>query len=142
MEHTEIGSRLIEKFMPHGACFFWQFDILLPFVLGEVLTAISYMFIPICLFVLLRSKLLSNQALKPIFVIYAAFILFCGVGHILNIFNVWYGFYRISAYLSVTTGAVSLLAAMSTLYLCKLYLKHVGKHKHILESDDGNNKGT
>lgn len=126
-------TNLMEKFMPHGACFLWKFDILLPYVLGELITAMSYILIPICLAVLLRHKNFGNEATRPVVAIYACFIFVCGLGHVVNIYNIWNGAYRIAAFFSILTATLSLLAAVSTIYLCAIYLSHMLTHKKANE---------
>lgn len=117
-----------EQFMPHGACFLWNLDILLPFFLGELFTFISYISIPVSIFILLPRGLIEDS-LKPMATVYCLFILFCGIGHALNIINIWNGFYRFSAWWSVLTGLISIMAALCTIYLSRLYLRILEKRK-------------
>ena len=121
---------MLTEYMPHGHCFLWQSDILLPYVFGELLTAVSYVSIPTAFFALSKSRVIDDK-LKPMIHVYSAFILSCGVGHFLNVYNVWHGRYGVSAIVSTATGFISLIAAAATIYLLKFYWKLDAKKKRL-----------
>lgn len=97
------------SYMPHGACFVWRKDILVFNVIGNSLTALSYFLIPGYITAYIRHKkdTLQPQAI-PIAWLFAAFILACGLGHILNVWNIWNGDYHVDAIWQTITGLVSL----------------------------------
>jgi hypothetical protein len=51
----------------------------------------------------------------PIFWLFAAFILFCGVGHFLEAFIFWHPWYRLTAVIKVCTAIVSWVTVLALL---------------------------
>ena len=95
----------IRAYMPHGACFFWKPHILVPYVVGQGLTAFAYLVIPL---EVAKSDLRESSLLATLLL--SLFVLSCGVGHVLNVANVWLGVYAPEAAWHVLTGLVSLAA--------------------------------
>lgn len=105
---------------PHGYCFLWRSEILAAYVVGNGITAISYFAIPIMFFVLLSQEKTVNAIPVPrILLIYALFILFCGIGHVFMIYNVFFAQYRLEAYWNLATGFVSMIAAVASYSVIK-----------------------
>lgn len=98
------------NFMPHGYCLQWQDDILYMMLIGDGLTTISYALIPIALIYLVKKR--DDLSFNYIFVLFAAFIAFCGITHAINILNLWHGYYFISGLAKVATGLVSILTTI------------------------------
>lgn len=92
-------------FMPHGHCYFWDKGILIPVVIGDLLTFISYMAIPILIWKFVKSR--EDLRFSLIFKAFAAFIFFCGIGHLIDVVNIWEPYYRLSAISKMLTGLVS-----------------------------------
>lgn len=92
-------------YMPHGHCYYWEPSILIPVVVGDLLTFISYMVIPVVLWRYVKKR--NDLRFGLIFKAFAAFIFFCGIGHLIDVVNVWEPFYRISAISKMSTGLVS-----------------------------------
>lgn len=102
------GSKL--EFMPHGHCFYWQPDLLSMHVISDGLIALSYFSIPFALMYLARRR--PDMRFRRLFIMFAAFILACGVTHVLNIWNFWFADYWLSGYAKVFTAIVSLATAV------------------------------
>lgn len=96
--------------MPHGHCFFWTPTILVPYVLGNLMTLTAYISIPIIFFLALRRGK-EIIAVPRLFSIYALFILSCGFGHGIAIWNLWHADYWLESRWSIVTGIISLAAA-------------------------------
>lgn len=99
-------------YLPHGHCYFWEPDILWLSVASNLATALSYFTIPIILAWLwahLRKKVSPRWA--PVFSSFAAFILCCGLGHLLEVVVIWWPIYRVQAIWSLVTGTVSVVTA-------------------------------
>ncbi|MEC7754855.1 PAS domain-containing protein [Roseivirga sp. UBA1976] len=94
------------NFMPHGHCYFWEKEILIPIVIGDGLTFISYMLIPVVLWRYVKAR--NDLKFSFVFKAFAAFIFFCGIGHLVDIVNIWEPYYRVSAITKMCTGLVSL----------------------------------
>jgi signal transduction histidine kinase len=103
------------NFMPHGHCYFWKPDVLWTNVIGDGLTALSYLIIPIALYYVVKRR--RDIRFKGIFVLFAAFILLCGTTHIFSIISVWDPLYRLEGLIKVITGLVSLITAVALILL-------------------------
>jgi diguanylate cyclase (GGDEF)-like protein len=97
------------SFMPHGYCFMWRKDLLFMMFFGNALTFIAYSLIPLALVHLVKQR--KDLKFNGIFLLFAAFISFCGVTHALEIVNIWYGYYFIQGVAQMLTGVVSALTA-------------------------------
>jgi diguanylate cyclase (GGDEF)-like protein len=107
---TIIDQLLDGSFMPHGHCFLWREDLLFLHVAGDITTALAYIMIPIVLvrLVIVRNDLKFNS----LFLLFAAFILFCGLTHLIGVINIWHGYYFVQGVAKVLTGLVSLTTAI------------------------------
>lgn len=97
------------SFMPHGYCFQWRKDLLFMMVLGNALTFLSYSLIPVGLVYLVKKR--KDLKFNGIFLLFAAFIAFCGFTHALDLLNIWYGYYHLQSVMHLLTGLVSALTA-------------------------------
>jgi diguanylate cyclase (GGDEF)-like protein len=96
--------------MPHGHCLEWRHDLLFLYVGGDIATSLAYLIIPFALIrlVTLRKDLNFNW----LFLMFAGFIFFCGLTHILAIVNIWHGYYYIQGVTKTITGLISMLTAI------------------------------
>lgn len=96
---------------PHGFCLLWEPWLIWSHALGDIGIALAYFSIPIALvrFVQLRRDL----AFKPVFWLFAAFILLCGTGHLADLLTLWVPAYGLEAMVKLATAAVSLVTAAS-----------------------------
>jgi PAS domain S-box-containing protein len=103
----EFFSRLFDSdFMPHGACFFWRPEILWLHVLSDGGIALAYYAIPAFLLSIQRKR--PDLPFRKLFVFFSAFIIACGTTHVLEIWTLWHGTYRL-------VGLVKLLTALTSL---------------------------
>lgn len=100
---------LDSSFMPHGFCIQWRKDLLFMMVFGNALTFIAYSFIPVALIHLVKKR--KDLKFNGIFLLFAAFIAFCGVTHAMEVINIWHGYYFLQGAAQVMTGLVSALTA-------------------------------
>tara|TARA_R110002072_G_scaffold85210_4_gene192762 strand:- start:1554 stop:2504 length:951 start_codon:yes stop_codon:yes gene_type:complete len=107
---TILDTFLDGSFMPHGHCFLWREDLLFMHVVGDLTTAIAYIIIPVVLvrLVLARRDLRFNS----LFLLFAGFILFCGLTHIVGVINIWHGYYYIEGVAKIATGLISITTAI------------------------------
>ena len=94
------------EFLPHGHCFLWEPRILWTFAVSDAVIFLSYVSISLRL-VLLHRKRPDIIPLNVIFLSFAAFIFTCGVGHILDVANIWHGRYALSASWRLMTAICS-----------------------------------
>jgi len=102
---TTDGTSFWTTFMPHGQCYMWRPDILWLNVLSDAFIAAAYFFIPVCLFLVLRRK--PNTPYRPLVIMFSAFILSCGVTHVMSIWSVWHGDYGLVGLSKAVTAVVS-----------------------------------
>ncbi len=102
------------EFMPHGMCYLWQPATLWSNVLGDGVTALSYFLIPGLLVYFVQKK--ENLEFKGVFWAFAAFIISCGVVHVIGMVNVWIPLYNLSGFLKIVMATVS-LGTVILLYL-------------------------
>ncbi|WP_404790102.1 ATP-binding protein [Altericista sp. CCNU0014] len=75
-----------------------------------MLIALAYYSIPITLFYFVRNR--RDLPFEWIFLLFGAFIIFCGTGHILDIWTLWHPDYWISGFVKAITALVSILTAI------------------------------
>jgi light-regulated signal transduction histidine kinase (bacteriophytochrome) len=95
--------------MPHGHCYFWKPEVLWTNVIGDFATALAYFLIPFGLYYFIKKK--KEVRYRPLFLLFALFILSCGTTHVLDIISVWHPIYRLEGLLKLFTGAISLITA-------------------------------
>ena len=99
------------SFMPHGHCLLWREDLLFMTLLGDGLTFTAYFIIPILLISFVRRR--EDLKFNRIFLLFAAFIAFCGMTHAIGILNVWHGYYYLQGLAKLATGFVSIMTAVA-----------------------------
>jgi hypothetical protein len=97
--------------LPHGICLQWQWPLLLALVAGNVSITLAYTLIPLAL---LRCIKHMPRVLQPgtfLLRFFAAFILSCGVTHVMAILVIWYPCYQLEAVVDLWTAGISLYTA-------------------------------
>jgi hypothetical protein len=98
------------SFMPHGHCYHWLPSLLALHVSADAVIAIAYFSIPVALGYLVRKR--DDLAYKPVFWLFAAFILLCGMTHLSSIWTIWYPDYWQDGILKGATALVSMATAL------------------------------
>lgn len=105
---TNILSQ--KGFMPHGMCFQWRPEILWMHVVADLVVALAYFSIPLALaFVLIRRR---HIPFKWLIILFALFILLCGMTHVVGIIVLWEPVYRLQGLLKLATALVSIATAV------------------------------
>ncbi|NJN09514.1 MAG: PAS domain S-box protein [Richelia sp. RM1_1_1] len=99
------------SFMPHGTCYLWKPGLVGLHLVSDTVTALSYFSIPITLIYILRKR--ADIPFNGIFWLFASFIIFCGTGHLMDIWTLWHPDYWISGYIRAITAIVSLITAIA-----------------------------
>ena len=97
------------SFMPHGYCLLWRPDLVAVHAISDMLIAFSYFVIPVGLWYFARHRL--DLQFKPVFYLFAAFILFCGITHVVAATTLWFPIYGAQGLMKAATAAVSLACA-------------------------------
>jgi len=98
-----------EGFMPHGHCYFWTKRLIELHVLSDALIALSYFSIPISLAWFVRRR--RDIDFRWMFLLFAIFILACGMTHLLEVWNVWHSAYWLSGSVKLITAIASVPTA-------------------------------
>lgn len=98
-----------DAFMPHGMCYMWQWDMLLLQVGSDLLIALAYFSIPAALLILSRGRPDLPRGIVRLFV---AFIMLCGVTHLIGVIVVWEPIYLVQGLAKLATAIVSMITAI------------------------------
>ncbi len=108
----EFLRRLFDSdFMPHGHCYYWRPEIVWLHVLSDSLIALAYYSIPIFLITFIRKK--RDVPFPALFVMFGVFILACGTTHVMEIWTLWHGTYRLAGLVKVVTAVASIGTAIA-----------------------------
>lgn len=109
---TAFWNSLLDSssYMPHGHCYLWQTGLVWLHITGDALIALSYYSIPITLLFFVRKR--EDLPFGWIFLLFGAFIISCGTGHLLDIWTLWHPDYWISGGVKAITAIVSVLTAV------------------------------
>lgn len=110
MEKIE-NSILESEFMPHGFCFLWRPEVIWLHAISDIVIALAYFTIPITIAIILYKKK-KDIPFVWVFGMFATFIFFCGLTHIIGLISIWRPIYYIEGLVKVLTAAVSLATAI------------------------------
>lgn len=108
-------------FMPHGACFLWLPSILWLHVLSDAIIALSYFTIPFALLYFIKKR--SDLVFPLVFILFGAFILLCGITHVIGIWTIWQPAYWIYGFVKLATALVSIATALIVWRLMPILLE-------------------
>lgn len=110
------------SFMPHGYCVQWNPVLITLFSVANAGIFLAYMAIPIeFLLANIRQRVVLDPGAKRYLKIFAAFIFFCGTGHLIQVWLLWHPWYWFSTAWDYGTvffswKAVSLVIGRMDLY--------------------------
>jgi signal transduction histidine kinase len=96
---------------PHGFCLLWNPELIWLHAVSDAAIGIAYFTIPLALAVIVHRR--RDIVFRPVFVLFAAFILLCGTGHWLDLLTLWVPVYRLEGLVKVATASVSVMTAIS-----------------------------
>lgn len=108
-----IGAWLFDSsgLSPHGFCLLWEPGLLWLHAASDATVGLAYLTIPVALITFMRRR--NDIAFRPVFGLFAAFILLCGAGHVLDLFTLWVPAYGIAGLVKAATAVVSVLTAIA-----------------------------
>ena len=114
---TPLGPALFSQngFLPHGYCFTWAPSLLTLHLAADLLIAAAYFSIPLSLAYLVHKR--ADLPFNWVFLLFAAFIVACGVTHLVGVITLWYPFYWFAGAVKAVTALVSVAAAVAVVYL-------------------------
>ena len=90
--------------MAHGYCYLWKPEIVWLHAVSDTLIALSYLVIPITLVVFVRKR--RDLPFHWMFFMFGLFILGCGATHLMEIWTLWHGTYRLAGVIKAITRCV------------------------------------
>lgn len=108
------------QYMPHGHCYLWQTPLVWLHIVSDALIAIAYWSIPAMLLYFVRRR--EDVPFSRVFVLFSAFILLCGTGHLIEIWTLWHPAYWLSGLEKAATALVSCYTALKLVELLPEFL--------------------
>jgi two-component sensor histidine kinase len=97
------------SFMPHGHCYLWKPGLVWLHVVSDTLIAAAYFTIPVTLVYFIRLR--RDLPFSWMFALFGIFIVACGSGHVLEIWNLWHAAYWESGTIKAVTAVASVATA-------------------------------
>ena len=94
---------------PHGFCLLWQPGLIWLHALSDVGIALAYFTIPLALAIVARRR--QDLVFRPVFWLFAAFILLCGTTHSLGVVTLFVPAYGLEGVVKALTAFVSIVTA-------------------------------
>ncbi|MDJ0555167.1 MAG: PAS domain S-box protein [Microcoleaceae cyanobacterium MO_207.B10] len=98
------------NFIPHGHCYLWQPGLVWLHLLSDLLIFLAYLSIPIALVYFIRKR--EDVPYPEIFVLFSAFIVACGLTHLMAVWTLWHPTYWLSGLIKAITAAISLFTSV------------------------------
>jgi two-component system, sensor histidine kinase and response regulator len=108
------------QYIPHGHCYLWQTPLVWLHIISDGLVAIAYFSIPAMLIYFVRKR--EDMPFSKVFVLFGAFIVLCGTGHLLDIWTLWHPAYWVSGVERAVTALVSCYTALKLVELLPQFL--------------------
>lgn len=106
MEHAQG----LAEYMPHGMCLLWRPWLVTLWAGSDLLIFLSYTAIPLALLAVIRRR--ADVPHSGLVVLFASFILLCGLTHFLGVVTLWHPIYPFVGVVKLATGLVSLVTAI------------------------------
>jgi PAS domain-containing protein len=98
-------------FMAHGFCYLWKPEIVWLHVVSDALITLAYYSIPVTLVYFVRKR--RDLPFNRMFLMFGAFILGCGTTHVLEVWIIWHGTYRLAGFIKLITAGLSVGTAVA-----------------------------
>ncbi|MGF1485628.1 MAG: response regulator [Prochloraceae cyanobacterium] len=99
-----------EGYIPHGHCYLWHTQLIGLHIVSDALIAIAYYSIAVSLYYCVGQR--EDTPFKQIFILFGAFIVFCGTTYLIEIWTLWYPAYWLSGAFKAITAIISGCAAI------------------------------
>ena len=97
-------------YIPHGHCYLWQTNLVGLHLIADTLVGIACYSIAYTLFCFLQKR--KDIPFTSIFLLFVAFIIFCGTSHLMEVWTLWHPDYWLSGTLKAITAWVSVYTAI------------------------------
>lgn len=120
---TQLGLTH-HQFIPHGHCYLWKTSLVWLHLFSDSAIAIAYFSIPLTLLYLVKHR--EDLPFNWIFLLFAGFIVSCGMTHLMEVWTLWNPTYWISGGLKALTALISCATAVVLVQLIPKILKIPG----------------
>jgi PAS domain S-box-containing protein len=97
--------------MAHGYCYLWRPEIVWLHVVSDALITLAYYSIPVTLVYFVRKR--RDLPFNWMFLMFGAFILGCGTTHVMEVWTIWHGTYRLAGIIKLITAGLSVGTAVA-----------------------------
>ncbi|MBD2414423.1 hybrid sensor histidine kinase/response regulator [Nostoc calcicola FACHB-389] len=104
-----------DGFIPHGHCYLWKTGLVWLHIISDGTIALAYYSIPFLLIYFISKR--QDVPFNGVFVLFGAFIIACGTGHLMDIWTLWYPYYWIAGSLKALTAIISIYTAFALISL-------------------------
>ncbi|MFB2893102.1 PAS domain S-box protein [Aerosakkonemataceae cyanobacterium BLCC-F50] len=108
------------QFIPHGHCYLWKPQLVGLHLVSDLLIAIAYFSIPSLLIYFVCKR--KDVPFLKVFFLFSAFIILCGLGHLLEVWTLWHPAYWLTGIENALTAFVSCYTAMQMVNLLPQFL--------------------
>ena len=104
-----------DGYIPHGHCYLWQPGLVWLHIISNGLIALAYFSIPSLLISFISKR--KDIPFNWVFLLFGAFIIACGSGHLVDIWTIWHPNYWIAGILKAITAIISIYTALELIPL-------------------------
>lgn len=108
--NVEVDLPPLLGYIPHGHCYLWQVPLVALHGISDAIIAIAYLSIPLTLLYFGRRQ--QEPLFRSVCWLFSLFILACGLGHILDIWTLWFPQYRLVGVVKALTAMISCITAI------------------------------
>jgi PAS domain S-box-containing protein len=98
------------SYMAHGYCLLWKPWLVVLHAGSDLLIFAAYFAIPAAIWLFLRQR--PDLELRPLAILFAAFIFLCGLTHLIQMVTLWWPIYETQGILKALTAIVSVVTAI------------------------------
>ncbi|WP_404827085.1 ATP-binding protein [Dendronalium phyllosphericum] len=102
-------------FIAHGHCYLWKTGLVWLHIISDATIALAYYSIPFLLIYFVSQR--KDVPFNWVFLLFGAFIIACGTGHLIEIWTLWHPDYWISGSIKAFTAIISIYTAFALIYL-------------------------
>ncbi len=107
---TDFFTKLFASdFMAHGICFLWNPEIIWLHAISDTVITVSYYLIPLALVYFVRKR--TDLPFHWMFLMFGVFIFSCGTTHLMDVWTLWHGTYRLAGVIKAITAVASVITA-------------------------------
>ncbi|MBF2005041.1 MAG: response regulator [Chlorogloeopsis fritschii C42_A2020_084] len=104
-----------DGFIPHGHCYLWKTGLVWLHIVADATIALAYYSIPFLLIYFISKR--KDVPFNGVFVLFGAFIIACGTGHLMEIWTLWHPNYWIAGAIKAFTAIISIYTAFALVNL-------------------------